>query len=276
VHNTKPLYWERARLIFGSSLPARDKYTLLAISDHLGSNAQCWPSVSRLELRTGQSRRTVIRALDALEQSGALLVTRATGSSNRYSIDLAWLQAHQLVSESHQCQSDTSANVTPVPESHPNQCQSDTGGVPQWHGGSATVTPKGVQEGEQGRSSRKDTNRSNRALSLDDVKAIDIPQELADALPGYRDAFNAWLPVRPGTAWRQKTMQVVRFHNKMLKAHKDGKDVLDALGKALDNGWKGLDASYMVDMPRQRANKEAPALIDYKAQYLAQLTGGLK
>lgn len=273
MHNTSLLYWERARLIFGAELPSKEKLILLAISDHLGSNADCWPSVSRLSKRTGYGRRSVLYALDALAQLGAITITKKPGGVNHYTLNIAWLQ--------DQCNQCTSAESAPVQQVH--QCRHCTGGcshctgvVQQVHGGGAESAPKGEQEGEQGRRTRKDTNRNNRALSLDDVKDIDIPKELADALPGYRDAFNAWLPVRPGTSWRQQTMQVVRFHNKMLKAHKDGKDVLDGLGKALDNGWKGLDASYMVDMPKQRATKEAPALIDYKAQYLAQLTGGLK
>jgi len=271
MHNTKLMYWERARLIFGATLPARDKYTLLAISDHLGSNDECWPSVNRLQERTGQGRRTVIRALDALEQAGALVVTRATGMSNRYSLNIEWLQDNQ-------CHSDTSATVTPVPPRHPHQCHSDTGGVPPRHRGSATVTPKGDKEGEQGRKSRKDTSKSNRtkALSIQDVQAILPPQELTDALPGYCDAFAAWCEVRKGTSWRQKATQVVSFHSKMLKAHQDGLDVMAALGKAFDSGWQGINASYMQPLTVKRDTKRTPALQkDLKAQYRAYLLGEL-
>ena len=262
------LYWQRSKLIFGSTLSARDTLTLLAISDHLGSSTQCWPSVARLQARTRQSHRTVLRSLQSLEESGVLLVSRSAGTSNRYSIDMAWL-------EGHQCQNGTSANVTPVSEWHTHQCQSDTGGVSQRHGTSATVTPKGDQEenqeGNQGRKSGGKSQRSRKSLSITDVQAIVPPAALTDALPEYRQAFNQWTEVRKGTSWRQKPAQTESFHQKMLQAHLDGLDVMDALARAFDSGWQGINPTYMKPRTQKRAIKPAPALTDYRAQYLRQL-----
>ena len=262
------LYWQRSKLIFGSTLSARDTLTLLAISDHLGSSTQCWPSVARLQARTRQSHRTVLRSLQSLEESGVLLVCRSAGTSNRYTIDVAWL-------EGHQCQNGTSANVTPVSEWHTHQCQSDTGGVSQRHGTSATVTPKEDQEenqeGNQGRKSGGKSQRTRKTLSITDVQAIVPPAALTDALPEYRQAFNQWTEVRKGSSWRQKPAQTESFHQKMLQAHLDGLDVMDALSTAFDAGWQGIKTNWMKPRTEKRAIKPTPALTDYRAQYLRQL-----
>jgi hypothetical protein len=140
------------------------------------------------------------------------------------------------------------------------------------------MTPKGEQEGGQGRRTRKETNKNSKskALSIKDVQAITPPQELTDALPGYRDAFAAWCEVRKGTSWRQKATQVVSFHNKMLKAHQSNLDVMAALGKAFDSGWQGINASYMQPLAVKRDTVKKPALHkDLKAHYRAYLLGEL-
>ena len=272
MSNTSLLYWERSRLIFASSLPAREKFTLLAISDHLGSNPECWPSVARLQLRTGQSRTTILRSLQALEQCGALHITRSTGSSHRYSICVEWLQAHPS-------QIDTGIKLTPVSNRHPHPSQIDTGGVSDWHGGGIKSTPKGVQEGNQGRNSGKGTNSNTRKtlLSIPDVVAIAIPDELTEALPGYAAAFEQWVQVRKGREWRRSPQQTIAFHRKMLRAHDDGKDVLAAMQSAFECGWSGIKSEWMQDRPRARDTKQTPALTtDYTALYRAQILGGLK
>ena len=276
MHNTSLLYWERARLIFGAELPSKEKLILLAISDHLGSNADCWPSVSRLAKRTGYGRRSVLYALDALAQLGAITITKKPGGVNHYTLNIAWLQ--------DPCNQCTGAESAPVQQVHgcrhcTGGCSHCTGVVQQVHGGGAESAPKGDKEGEQGRRTRKDTNKSNRtmALSIKDVQDIKPPQELTDALPGYRDAFAAWCEVRKGTSWRQKPAQVVSFHNKMLKAHQSNLDVMAALGKAFDSGWQGINASYMQPLTVKRDTVKRPALQkDLKAQYRAYLLGELK
>jgi len=275
VHNTKPMYWERSRLIFGVELPSKEKLILLAISDHLGSNDECWPSVTRLAKRTGYGRRSVLYAIDSLSERGAITIIKRTGGVNHYRLCMDWLR--------EQCHDDTRAESAPVQDLH--QCRYCTGGckhctgvVQDLHGGGAESAPKGDKEGHQGRKSRKDTNKSNRtkALSIKDVQDIMPPKQLTDALPGYRDAFAAWCEVRKGTSWRQKPAQVVSFHGKMLKAHNDGLDVMAALGKAFDAGWQGINASYMQPLTVKRDTVKKPALHkDLKAQYRAYLLGEL-
>ena len=269
------LYWQRARLIFGTDLPATCKLTLLALSDHLGSNATCYPSVQQLQLRTGYSRRTVLRALEGLEQQQAISVSRATGRANVDSLNIEWLQAHQ-------CHSDTSATVTPVPERHGYQCHSDTGGVSQWHGGGATVTPKGDQEGDHEGGQLKEVSTSHpvkksaditpakkaRCLTREQAAALPIPDGLPD---GYADAFSTWCQVRKGTAWRQAPEQIARTHQKLLRAYTEGKDVVRGLERAIEAGWQGINVRWLEDLPKTSKPRKDVQVIDYAARYRQQL-----
>lgn len=134
-------YWQRGRLIFGAELGSRDKLVLLAISDHLGSNATAWPSHGRLAKRCGMAKRTVVRSLEWLETHEVITVHRLPGGNNRYQISIKWLKAHQ-------CQSDTSDSVTLVSESHAPQCHKVTTPVSESHGGSVTESPEGDHEGD--------------------------------------------------------------------------------------------------------------------------------
>ena len=251
----KELYWQRARLVFGAEMSPVCKLVLLALSDHLGSNATCYPSVPRLQLRTGYSRRTVLRALEELEQLKAIQITRAPGRSNVYTLDLDWLRANQ-------CHSDTSATVTPVPERHGYPCHSDTPPVPQRHPTRATVTPKGDQEGDQEGDYLKEIKTSpsvnksqkvtpakkkTRCLTRQQAAALPIP----DGLPaGYADAFTTWCEVRPGSTWRQSPAQIERTHRKLLQAYSEGKDVVKGLERAIEGGWKGIKTSWLEELPR--------------------------
>ena len=114
-------------------------------------------------------------------------------------------------------------------------------------------------------------------LSIPDVIAIAIPDELTEALPGYAAAFEQWVQVRKGREWRRSPQQTVAFHRKMLRAHDDGKDVLAAMQSAFEGGWSGIKSEWMQDRPRARDTKQTPALTtDYTALYRAQILGGLK
>ena len=251
-------YWERGRLIFGAELASRDKLVLLAISDHLGSNATAWPSWKRLAARTGLSERTVSRSLEWLEAHEVINVQRITGQPSRYSINLDWLKANPChsdttpLSESHPCQTDTPVTVTPPP------CQTDTTPLSESHHTPVTVTHKGDQEGDQEKEIRKEIKTARKTarktkstkLTLPQVKAIPIPAGLP---AGYPEAFQRWVDVRSGDHWRKAASQTEAFHAKMLKAHQQRKDVMAALARAHELGWSGIKAGWMDDLPIQVA-----------------------
>lgn len=51
------------------------KFVLVAMAERAGESALCWPSIKRLELDTLLNRKTVIAALDALEDAGFIIDT---------------------------------------------------------------------------------------------------------------------------------------------------------------------------------------------------------
>ena len=241
-------YWQRARLIFGAELGSREKLVLLAISDHLGSNDTAWPSVPRLMRRCGAGRNTVLRGLKELEDIGAIKVHRPAGGSNRYQIQIAWLQ-------SNQSQYGTSADMEPVPDRDPPSPNMGLPPVSDWDHPSPNMGPKGDQEGNQKKeikkeikTARKTKASKNSKLTLPQVKAVPIPDGLPD---GYLAAFERWVDVRSGDHWRKAASQTEAFHAKMLKAHQQRKDVMAALARAHELGWSGIKAGWMDDLPIQ-------------------------
>ena len=253
-------YWERGRLIFGAELAGREKLILLAISDHLGSNASAWPSVPRLAKRCGLARATVLRSLKLMEKQGSITVTRIVGSSNRYQISIEWLTANQS-----QC--DTSINVTPVSERHPPSLTVTPPPVSERHPPSLTVTPKGDQEGNQEKEVKKATkparktaskSKSKRQLKEEAAKARELELRAQvkafpkpDGLPdGYAELFDLWIDVRKNfEAWTKHESQTARFHKKMLKAHLNRKDIMRDLGLAHEGSWQGVDVARLRDLP---------------------------
>lgn len=249
------LYWQRARLVFGAQMSPACKLVLLALSDHLGSNASCYPSVPRLQLRTGYSRMSVLRALAELEQLGAIQITRAHGRSNVYTLDLDWLRANQY-------HPGTSTTEVPVPQRDGYPYHPGTTPVPQRYPTRTTEVPKGDQEGDQEGDHLKEIKTSpsvnksqkvtpakkkTRCLTRQQAAALPIP----DGLPaGYADAFTTWCEVRPGSTWRQSPAQIERTHRKLLQAYSEGKDVVQGLERAIESGWKGIKTSWLEELPR--------------------------
>ncbi len=116
---------EATRAVFASALPPNEKLVALALLNHWSRGRDTFPGVNRLVAWTSLSRRSVLRAVQRLEQLGAIRIERAVGLANRYDLSpLAGL---------------TGATQAPVPEGH--QCQPDTPPVPEGHGGSATLAP---------------------------------------------------------------------------------------------------------------------------------------
>lgn len=110
--------------------PSR-KMVLLALGKHANGRSECFPKVDTLARLTCQSRRTVQRALNELEQEGTISRVMPCGKVTRYVLRLE---------EGQGCQNDTGDNLSR------EGCQNDTGGVSQCHGRGDTVTPEPVRE----------------------------------------------------------------------------------------------------------------------------------
>lgn len=93
------------------TLGATDKIVMLSLADHADDEGFCYPSIARLEKRTGLKRRTVQDALKRLRSRGYVTVyaNKGRGGANLYKV------------------SPGGAADAPVREMHP--CGKRTGGV---------------------------------------------------------------------------------------------------------------------------------------------------
>jgi hypothetical protein len=149
------------RCVFRSTLRAPEKLVGLALLDHWSRGSETFPSVQRLATWTSLDRTSVMRALQGLEQRGAILVTRRKGAPNRYELGQLTLlpvaesdrSTSTPVAESDGsgtdvgpapvAQSDQSLSTTSRTERHPPVAESDTT--------SRTERHEGTQEGTQTR-----------------------------------------------------------------------------------------------------------------------------
>jgi len=237
AHMSHLTYWQRVRAILASSRTPTERLILIAIADHLGDDGRCWPSSSRIASMVGMKRETVSRNISRLTVAGVLIAERRVGTSSVYRI--AWGELSGCDAESHP---PVILDHTPCdPESHPPVTQDHT--PCDFGSHKDKKEDKNIEDKKEDTPRKRGRSRS-RSLSLDEVKAIAPPDDLA-AVEGYREAFDRWCEVRPGTGWRRTASQVAAFHAKMLKAWRDGLDVLAALDAAHLAGWQGIRPQWM-------------------------------
>ena len=76
--------WER-------EVTGTEQAVLLCLADYANDEGLCWPGVDRIAWKIGASDRTVRRALNALEERGAIEKQRRFGSSTVYTLHLETL-----------------------------------------------------------------------------------------------------------------------------------------------------------------------------------------
>jgi DNA-binding Lrp family transcriptional regulator len=120
--------WLRAIYSPECTLSAQERLVLTCLLRHCDQSGSCYPSFTRISEETALSRRTTIRAVRSLVDSGVISASTAkNGRSNVYTL------AGQVVPHRHQCHTDTSATQTL------QGCHPDTTVVPHRHHGSATL-----------------------------------------------------------------------------------------------------------------------------------------
>ena len=97
--SVRAIEWARGRRTGSPTAKA----VLAYLAERANDDGECWPSVDLIAAETELGRRTVIRALGTLAESGWLTVTR-TGKSNLYRLAIG-ARAHLLTT--HKCQSGT-------------------------------------------------------------------------------------------------------------------------------------------------------------------------
>lgn len=60
------------------------KLVLLSLADRAGDDHSCFPSIKRLEKDTGINRKTVMKNIQYLSETGLIVVIKNHGNSNRY------------------------------------------------------------------------------------------------------------------------------------------------------------------------------------------------
>ena len=113
-------------LVWDSTVPAPERFTLLALADRADEDGQCWPSIPTLakKCRTGES--TIRRHLKALKKLGVITIDQRWNASSVYTISLPKLR--ELVDEDPS-QDDTPCQIdTPSQSGTPSQI--DTPSVP--------------------------------------------------------------------------------------------------------------------------------------------------
>jgi hypothetical protein len=62
---------------WAQSVSSTEKLVLLCLADHADQAGRCWPSLTRIQERTGLARSTVAKVLDQLEAPEPVLIVRA-------------------------------------------------------------------------------------------------------------------------------------------------------------------------------------------------------
>lgn len=113
-------------------LPPTAKAVLISMADNANDAGDCWPSISTIAERTCLSSRSVIRAIQDLENHQVLRANRINGRHTSYTLTPD--SYTKPVTQSHGCQKVTAATESPTSDAKsPDQCHRVTGPVTQSH-----------------------------------------------------------------------------------------------------------------------------------------------
>ena len=91
--------------VFESDLPPSERLVALALANHADEEGVCWPSVKRIIACTGLTKRTILRSLDRLEETGWLIRQKRLDALGRNRSNVYGFtrvsQCHRRVSERH-------------------------------------------------------------------------------------------------------------------------------------------------------------------------------
>lgn len=179
-----------------SDVGGADKLVLLCLADHHnGETKDCYPSIERIALWCGMSRRTVQRALERLEAEG--LVRRRKRSDG----GLQRSTQYDLRGDNMTLQG----------------CQNDTGGVSQWHPNQeenpettkkvkrATQLPDGWEPGPKHVDLANNLRLNQEEFEREADKFRDHHAAKGSTFKDWNLAFNNWL--RNAADYRRATHQ---------------------------------------------------------------------
>lgn len=80
-------------LVWDSTVPAPERFTLLALADRADEDGRCWPSIATLAAKCRTRDRTIQRHLSSLREIGVLSIHQRFNNSSSYVINVARLRA---------------------------------------------------------------------------------------------------------------------------------------------------------------------------------------
>ena len=247
---------EASRWAWGQSISPTEKLVLLALADHANKANQCWPSLRRIEARTGLARSTVAANLNSLEANGFLGRQRSTGrSSTRYFLNITRNLCAELP-EAHVSFSETVSEA---------DCSSSSSGPQRSGEQTATVRQPDPNQSRISKEPKlKPTCGVSRSNEKDRQGMCPAPTEnLASARLGginaVGEAFNAdpdhlpeWLPASLWREFVEHRAQLQAPMTKIAQKHalsalealrQRGEDVATVISQSIAHGWKGLFAT---------------------------------
>lgn len=203
------------------------KLVLLALADRAGEDNECWPSVSRLEKDTGLDRKTIMSAIQSMENDGILTVFRIQGAGNKYK--LLGVDNRETSTKNGTASStkngtstgigtSTRNGTTPVPKT----------GQGSTKNGTTTSTKNGIQN-------LKEEPINNLKGNLKDIAILaefGIGQDLAKDFITHRKKHKAAI---------SKTV----LNGFQREADIAGISINDAIRISIERGWRGFKAEWI-------------------------------
>ena len=198
------------------------RLVLLALANRAGENHECFPSIERLRKDTGLYRETIMAAISALENAGLIIVTRANGRGNRYTLVGVPDKPNQSAKADRSGKADRFGNPDCTSPEKPT----------------GTSLEKPIQnlsvESIKNRKKKSDASPS-RAISLDhlpDGISRDAAQEFID----HRNQLKK--PLTQGAL--DRAMDLTISVGKKLKMHPD-----DVIRATVDAGWSQINQDWI-------------------------------
>lgn len=119
----------------GTKLKPTERLVAFMLADHMNDGTgRCDPSIPLLAEETGLDSRSIIRAIQRLEETGNITVNKSGGRRHSYKLHPV-ITPPEPLTESHPCHKVTPVTKSPLPpsESHGHPCQRVTPPLSQSH-----------------------------------------------------------------------------------------------------------------------------------------------
>ncbi|WHI52693.1 helix-turn-helix domain-containing protein [Microbulbifer sp. MLAF003] len=200
------------------------KLVLLSLANcHNEANGQCNPSIAYIAQSTGLNRKTVITAMEHLEESSLIIRAKSTGSSNQFTLNFG-----QITSTKN----GTSPKSGPGPKTDITSPKNGTGPVPKTD--------------HESKKNLKEPKNINRGLDFSSW-----PTE-----PG-KEVLQDWKKVRKAPLTQTAVNQIAKqFH----LASQHGYSVDHCLAICCERGWRGFQFQWLLNHENQGQQPHAQSM----------------